>query len=416
MKNNFDRRFFLKASGISMALPFMPSLKGQSTPSTDTSPQRMVFIDSSLGMEAEAFFPKQTGSSCQLSKSLEPLESMRNKFTVFSNMEHLGITGGHRAQHALLSGVLLSDAAKFKEGNITVDMKAAESIGTKTRFPSLHFGLGAGNNRMSWTRNGNSVPMITRSQDIFKTLFMEDSPKEKARRKKFLFENSSVIDAILEQSQGIAKGLDKEDKDKLNEYMSSVRETEVQLQAQRNWINQAKPQVDQPKNMSVNIKQDPEAATQLYYDLMYLAIKTDSSRILNLQISGGSSFYLPEVKVGYHLLSHHGKDQERLKQLHIIEKFHMQQLGKFMKKLASTEEAGSTLLDKTAIFFGASMGNASSHSNRRLPALLAGGGFKHQTHMKMPKLTQLNNLYLTMLQNFGLSIDQFGPSTGTLDI
>lgn len=417
MKNRLDRRTFLKASGVTMALPFMPSLKAQTDKSSTVSPKRMIFIDSSLGMEASAFFMEQTGKDCKLPSSLTPLEKFRDKFTVFSNMEHIGMTGGHKAQHALLSGVLLSDAGKYREGNITVDVKAAEHVGIKTRFPSLHFGIGGANNRMSWTRNGNSVPMEWDLNKIFNKLFADDSPKQKTDRQRFLNENNSIIDAVLAQSKSVSRGLDKEDKGKLEEYLNSVRETEKNLQAQKAWINKPKPKVDKPGDFSGRLFSEPEKLYSLYYDLVFLALKTDSSRVISLQIPGaGAALQLPGVDVGYHLLSHHGKDEERLRQLHTIEKYHIQQLSRFMAKLDKIKEGESNLLDKTTIFFGAAMGNGSSHSNRRLPVLLAGGDYKHETHRKMPELTQLNNLYVTMLQNFGLEIDQLGPSNGNISI
>ena len=415
--NKFDRRYFLKASGVCMALPYMPSLVGQTSKKSNTSPNRMVFVDLSLGLEADAFFPKDSGKNYTLSPTLSPLKSFKNDFTVFSNIEHIGVTGGHRAQHALLSGVLLSEAAKFKEGNITLDMKAAEHVGVKTRYQSLHIGIGGSNNRMSWTRNGNAVPMVNKLDQIFNMLFQDDTARVKSQRQRALNENSSVIDAILEQSKGINRGLDKEDKEKLDEYMTSVRETEKTLQAQRNWINKPKPKVQRPRDMNGNIYADSDKLYALYYDLMFMALKTDSSRIISMQFPGGGApVKLEGVDTGYHLLSHHGKDSNRLKQLRIIEKFHIYQLAKFLQKLKDTKEGDTNLLERTQVFMGAAMGNASSHSNRRLPAILAGGGHKHAGHMKMPKLTELSNLYVTMLQKFGMNVDQFGRSNGKISL
>ena len=413
--NNFDRRSFLKTAGICMALPYMPSLIGQTSRNSEVSPNRMLFFDVWLGLEASAFFPKNSGKDYTLSPTLSPLKNHKNNFTVFSNVEHINVTGGHRAQHALLSGVLLSDASKYSEGNITADIKAAEHVGVKTRYPSLHIGIQSGNNRMSWTRNGNSVPMVTSLSSLFKMLFIDDSKGEKARKNRALAENSSVIDVIMAQSKHVEKRLDKEDKNKLDEYLTSVRETERKLQTQQDWINKPKPKVKAPENMGGNIYKDTAETYETYYDLVLMALKTDSSRVVSMQFPGGGApIALDGVDTGYHLLSHHGKDPERLKQLHIIEKYHMEQLAKFMTKLQETKEAGSNLLEKTSIFMSGCMGNASSHSNRRLPALLAGGGFKHQGHMKMPKLTEMTNIYVTMLQKFGMEIDKLGPSTGVI--
>ncbi|MCM8542584.1 MAG: DUF1552 domain-containing protein [Lentisphaeraceae bacterium] len=414
--NNFDRRSFLKTAGICLALPYMPSLIGQTKRDSDVSPNRLLFFDVWLGLEASAFFPKNEGKNYTLSPTLKPLEPLKDKFTVFSNVEHIHVNGGHRSQHALLSGVMLSDAAQFAEGNITADIKASEHVGVKTRYSSLHIGIHSGNNRMSWTRNGNSVPMVTKLNDLFRMLFVDDSKSVKARNNRALAENSSVIDVIMNQAKGVNKQLDKEDKEKLDEYLTSVRETEKKLQTKRDWIDKPKPEVKAPKDLGGSIYKDTEQVYETYYDLVLMALKTDSSRVVSMQFPGGGApVSLPGIDTGYHLLSHHGKDPERLKQLHIIEQHHMYQLGKFMMKLQNIKEGNSNLLDKTSIFMSGCMGNASSHSNRRLPALLAGGGFKHQGHMKMKQTTEMTNIYVTMLQKFGMNIDKIGPSTGNLN-
>ena len=417
MKNNFDRRFFLKASGVCMALPFMPSLKGQTSKTRSQSPNRMVFVDVSLGLEASGFFPKQTGHNYQTPDLLKPLSKLKDKFTVLSNIEHIGVSGGHEAQPTFLSGVLFEDAKEHKEGNISVDMKATEHVGAKTRYPSLHIGIGGGNDRMSWSKRGNAVPMVKDLNKLFKMLFVNDSAAVKHQRQRALNENDSVIDVILAQSKEINRGLDTEDKDKLDEYLTSVRETEKKLQVQKGWINKLKPKMKAPQNMQGSIFSNIETQYSIYYDLVLMALKTDSSRVVSLQFpASAGAIKLPGVETGYHLLSHHGKDADRLRQLRIVEKYHTEQLAVFLSKLQNTKEGDSNLLEKTSVFMGSSMGNASSHSNRQLPALIAGGGLKHAGHMRLPKLTPLCNLYLTMLQNFGMELEQFGPSTGTINI
>lgn len=417
MKNNFDRRFFLKASGVCMALPFMASLKGQTTKTGSQFPNRMVFVDVSLGLEASGFFPKQTGHNYQSPDLLKPLSKLKDKFTVLSNIEHIGVTGGHEAQPALLSGVLFEDAKEYREGNISVDMKATEHVGAQTRYPSLHIGIGGGNDRMSWSKRGNAVPMVKNLNELFNMLFVNDSAATKRQRQRALNENDSVIDVILAQSKEINRGLDTEDKAKLDEYLTSVRETEKKLQVQKGWIQKLKPEMKAPQNMEGSIFTNIETQYSIYYDLVLMALKTDSSRIVSMQFPNTpGAIKLPGVETGYHLLSHHGKDKDRLRQLRIVEKYHTAQLSKFLTKLQNTKEGDSNLLEKTSVFMGSSMGNASSHSNRQLPALIAGGGLKHAGHMRLPKLTPLCNLYLTMLQNFGMELEQFGPSTGTINI
>ncbi len=414
---NLDRRFFLKGAGACLALPFLPSLKGQTKNNNTSNPKRMVFIDVALGFEPGNFFPKDSGKNYTLSPTLEPLKNFKDKFTVFSNIEHIGMNGGHRAQHALLSGVLVNDAAKFPERNISADIKATELVGVKTRYSSLCMAFGSGDNRLSWSKSGNALPMIETPNEIFKMLFVDDPLSVKNQQKKSLDESKSVLDAVLLQANQLTQNLNAEDKAKMDEYLTSVRETEQKLHLQKAWIDLPKPKVKAFDPIKGNIYANIEEAYQVYYDLILLALKTDSTRIISVVFPPtGSVLKLPEISTGYHLLSHHGKDPERLTQLHLIEKFHMEQLAIFMKKLEDTKEGAGNLLENTSIFMGCSMGNASSHSNRQLPALLAGGNYKHAGHMKMEKLTQLSNLYVTMLQNFGMKIEKFGPSNGRIEI
>ena len=305
---------------------------------------------------------------------------------------------------------------QFPEGCITADVKAAEFVGTQTRFQSLHLGIEDGNHRMSWTRDGNSIPMLTDSNRIFQELFVDSSTALKDQTKRNIDESGSILDAVLEHSKSVSGKINHHDRQKMDEYLTSIRQAETTLQQQRQWLDIPKPKVDEPEFVT-GFSRDTPAVYELYYDLVRLALQTDSSRVISLQLPEFRSvFSLDGVTMGYHTLSHHGKQPEYLKQLHIVERHHVEQLAKFMTKLQAHEEADSNLLDRTAIFMGSILGNSSSHSCRKLPILLAGGGFKHQGHLAFDQPTELGNLYLTMLQNFGLEIDRFNTSKTNLDI
>ena len=416
-----NRRNFLRASGVAIALPFMPSmLSAKDEKKLDKKVRRMVCIHQCLGYEASGFFPKGFGKDYQISKTLSPLSENRNNFTVFTGLEH-GVTGGHYAEHAFLTGVHIYDAKKYKEGNISVDIKAAEHVGFATRFPSLHLALPGGvgrYDRTSWTRSGVSVPMNDKIDLMFNKLFMEESLAARKKSRQILEENSSVIDAVLGQSKDVSKKLNKDDKYKMDEFLASLRDTERKIQAQHKWVLTPKPKVDGMKAVPTNIKE----LFPLYYDLMTLALRTDSTRVVSLQLPVTNNVYsdLDGVHEGYHLISHHGKDKKRLAQLYTVEKYHMTIFNDFLNKLKGIKDGEGSMLDSTIVLNGAGMGNGSSHSNRNLPVLLAGGGLKHGEHKNMYNhekvATPLCNLYLSMLNWFGLETEHFNTSSGSLEI
>ncbi|MCB1122170.1 MAG: DUF1552 domain-containing protein, partial [Verrucomicrobiae bacterium] len=318
-----------------------------------------------------------------------------------------------------LSGIRSDMAKSMPEGNITLDQKAAEYVGTTTRFPSMQLNVGGGDDGISWTRNGVSIPSMSHLQALFDALFLETDEAHKRRLARSYKLNSSILDLVREDASDLKRRLSSNDVEKLDEYFTSVREVEKRLQMSEAWLNKAKPKVDYqlPKPLPTSFYEE----VPLYYDLIKLALITDSTRILTYSINGWSGDSgLPGVRQGYHALTHHGQDPTRLKELTIIETFHAAQLARFLGDLKRTQVEGeSSLLDRTMVLFGSGMGNASSHSNRDLPLILAGGGFIHGEHKDFPKVgekqTPACNLYLSMLQRFGLEIDHFGTSSGTLE-
>ena len=413
-----NRRTLLKAAGVSITLPFMPSLFGSEKPNKPL--KRMVCIHQCLGYESSHFFPKEFGENYKLSPTLSPLAENKNNFTVFSGLEH-GVGGGHYAEHAFLTGIHIDDAKNFKEGNISLDIKAAEHVGYKTRFPSIHLSLPGTvgrYDRSSWNSSGGSLPMNSNLGSIFNKLFTDDSQQAKKQISRTLQENSSIIDTVLDQSKSFTKRLAKTDNEKMDEFLTSLRETEKDIQVQQRWVLKAKPQVTPLRTIPTSIKD----LFPLYYKLITLALQTDSTRVATLQLPVTNNVYneLEGVHEGYHLISHHGKDKNRLKQLHTVEEFHMELFNGFINKLKEIKDENGSLLDNTLILHGAGMGNGSAHSNKNLPVLLAGGGLTHGQHRNMYKHgktpDRLCNLYLSMLQWFGSPATSFGTSTGTVAI
>ena len=424
-QQSFSRRKFLRGSGALLALPFLDSwarpVSAIASDGRSVEPFRMVCIGLEYSMHPAGFFPTKPGRDYAMPGLLKPLEGLRNDFTVFSHLDHPGIKGGHKATHAYLSGVRSELASGQPEGNITVDQKAAEFIGSNTRYPSLQLNTGGGSfgGGISWTRNGVAIPPMPDLQTVFDALFLETPMSQKKRLAGSYKLNTSILDVVREDAQSVQKHLGKNDREKLDEYFTSLREVEKRLSMSETWLNKAKPVVDYrlPNPLPTTMYDE----IPLYFDLMKLALQTDSTRVLSYNIVGwkGASG-LSGVSKGYHDITHHGKDPDKLRQLEIIERFYTAQLARFLENLKSFSLGpDESLLDKTMVLLGSGMGNASSHSNRDLPLLLAGGGFKHGEHKDYPKegkkQTPACNLFVSMLQRFGMEIDQFGSSTGALE-
>ncbi len=425
---NFDRRTFLRGVGASIALPFLESVVSPVARAAGkagaVSPMRMVCVGYNYGLNPERFFPQQAGRNYVLPAYLQSFEDLREQFTVFSHLDHPGVKGGHKAVHAFLSGVLATDAKDRPGRNVSVDQMAADFVGSQTRYASLQLDIGGADSvkswtRLSWTQNGVPAPPITDLQQVFDGLFQETSASQKKRLARSFKLNSSILDVVMEDATLLKKRLNPSDLDKLDEYFTSIREVEKRLNMSESWLDTAKPVVDYrlPDPMPIHFVEK----VPLYYDLMKLALQTDSTRVISFAVSewdGPSG--LDGVSQGYHTLTHHGRDETRLAQLGKVESFLMKSQSNFLRSLDSVQvEAGQSLLDRTMVLSGAGMGNASSHSNVNLPLMLAGGGFSHGEHKMYPDddhaKTPACNLYLSMLQKFGLEVDQFGTSSGTLN-
>lgn len=423
-----NRRFFLRATGVSLALPLLESLGGRvfaqgsavgslaGNAASETRPMRMVCIGNLLGFYPEAFFPKQAGSSYSLPESVASLKPHQKDFTIFSGLDH-GVKGGHFAMSSFLSGVRTADAKGMPEGNITLDQRAAETLGGATRFPSLTLGSESGIHGgclMSWTRSGTRVPPISTPRELFRKLFVTDNGSDLAASLDRLDLKDSILDAVQSDAKSLQRQLGQRDKEKLEEYFTSVRDVEKQIELRRKWANVPKPApgIDEPKN------KDFVSDLPVMYDLIALALQTDSTRIATLEIGGDFEVSAFDLKAGYHALSHHGMREESIKALIKMEQYQTEQFARFIEKLKSIDDGSGTLLDHSMVLFGSGMGNANSHTNGNLPVILAGGGFKHGEHKVYPTKgldrQPLCNLYLSMLQRFGAEVESFGTSSSTL--
>ncbi len=414
---NVRRRGFLKAAGLSIGLPALPSARCLAGAAADpTTAKRMVCIGNMLGFYPEAFWPKGARGNVELPATAQPLRNHWDDLTVVSGLDH-GVKGGHFAIHAFLSGVRQVDAKSMPEGNQTVDQRAAESVGGQTRFTSLTVGSETGIHggcQMSWTRSGTRVPPITGPRELFDRLFVDESRADTARAIDRFRLKESILDSVLGDAKSLSKKLARQDRDKLDEYFTSIREVEQRLELKEQWSSIPKPDapIDAPKNS--NMVED----LPLLYELIALALQTDSTRIATLEIGGDFEARQFGYSAGYHALSHHGQKQDSIDALIEIETYQVKQFTRFLGKLKSLEGSSGSLLDDTMVLFGSGMGNANSHTNKNLPVVLAGGGFRHRGHLAFDQnghhRPPLTNLFVSMLQQFGVQTDRFSTSTGTL--
>ena len=377
--------------------------------------KRFVAVGNLLGFQQKSFFPETIGKGYESTTLLQPLEANRKHMTVYRGLDH-GIKGGHFAVHTFLSGVLHHQAQDMPDGNITIDQFIADQVGVQTRFPSLTVGSEGGIHggcQIAWTRSGVRVPPITGPSELFDKLFVTDSKEVQAQKVRRNQLQGSVLDAVLDDANRLSGRVNYEDRSKLDEYFTSVRDVEKRLELRERWTEQSKPEAPFEKPADTNTVQD----LPLMYDLIALALQTDSTRVATLEIGGS---FLPQhlgIEKGYHSMSHHGNDPETIAKLIILESYQIEQFGKFLTRLADIPDGERSLLDSTAVLFGSGMGNGHSHTNSDLPIVLAGGGYRHGEFRNVGQERGYNlplcNLYLDIAQRMGLEVESFGTSTGT---
>ena len=298
------RRQFLKGAGLSLALPFMESRAVAA--SQVVRPKKIMAIGNHLGFYPGAFFPKGEGTDYVPSPTLKNIEKHRKDFTVFSHLDH-DVSGGHGGVNAFLSGVRKQESKGFSEKNVSLDQIAAEHVGSSARFPSITAGIGEGTD-MCWTRTGVRIPPVNSPSRLFNALFTQSAQAVRNAERERLTHRSSVLDALLGSAKSLQGKLNSPDRDKLDQYLTSVREVEHRLQMSKEWLDRPKPEpgikpISDEERM--HIEEMP-----LFFDLLTLALQTDSTRVATFEIPlGFSTTDIDGVSFGYHGLSHHSKGE-----------------------------------------------------------------------------------------------------------
>lgn len=411
-----SRRTILRGGGAAMVTPWLsamtPALAATSTPA---APRRFVAMTLGLGLHPDNLFPTTAGADYKPSRYLEQLQDLREHFTVISGTSHPRVSGGHRAEASLLSAAPMSSSAASRN-TISMDQLLAKHLGHHTRFPSLTLGL-SGSNSPSYTANGSMIPAETSPSKLFMQLFVSDKPavqQQLAERAKL---GQSVMDLVAEDTRSLQSQLGPRDRDRLDAYFTSVRDLEHRLVEAEAWAHRPKPKVAAKRPVDIRQGNDFIGRQRLMSDMVRLALSTDSTRFISLHL-GGSGGVLPirGVDEGYHSLSHHGRDPQKIEQLALIEMEIVHAWGDFLRGLASIEEHDGSLLDNTSVLLTSNLGNASNHNNRNMPVLFAGGGFRHGQHLAFDRNDNypLPNAYLSILRKTGLTIEQFATSTGEM--
>lgn len=411
------RRRLLRSTGIALALPWLDIFNPARASSAPPPRRRLVCLCTPLGLYPPHFFPEQAGKDYVASPYLELLQEHRRDFTVISGLAHAGMSSGfaHQASASFLTGAPGAGRPGFRN-SISLDQFAADHIGGETRFPSLAFSAeGAG---LSWTRTGALVPAAMSPSRVFAKLFLDGKADEVQAQVTRLEDGQSILDDVRDQAAALRRDLDRADRDKLDEYLTSVRELERRLNKDVTWAKTPKPKVDVPPPTDIQNVADLIGRSRLLFDLTHLALQTDSTRLITIMLAGTTYVPpIPGVSLGHHDLSHHGKDPGKLEQLKLVELETMKTLRDLFGKLKQTREGDGNLLDHTTVFLGSNLGDGSSHSVKNLPVLVAGGGFKHGQHLAFDENNHppLCNLFVNLLQRLGIETDKFANSTGALN-
>jgi hypothetical protein len=452
MKKVISRRTALKGLGTAVALPFLESLAVGAPAAASGTPKRLAFIYVPNGVNPHVWTPKAEGKLTELTGTLAPLNPFKEHVNVLSGLvcDKARANGDGPGDHArAMSAFLTGRQARKTHGadikvGVSADQHVASVVGDKTRFPSLELGIEPGrqagncdsgyscaySSNLSW--RGESTPNAKEvdPRAAFDRLFSGTDPKElaEARAKRELY-NKSVLDFVMEDAKGLGATLGSGDQKKLDEYLTSVREVEQQIQKAKAASKVPPPKTDMkaPESRSYDgyWKDHPLEHIRLMCDLTVLAFQTDLTRVVTLPFANeGSnrSYKMIDVSEGHHELSHHGNDAKKLEKIAKINKFHMEQFAYLVGRMQAVKEPnGTTLLDNVMLMYGSGNGDGNRHNHDDLPILLVGKGGgtiesgRHVVLGRRPEVP-LTNLFLALFERMGAPAKSFGDSTGVLKI
>ena len=421
------RRTFLRAGGVALALPWLSAMSARAAEDAavvvpdspeidrgDGPPRRMVTMTMGLGLLSDNLFPATAGRDWAPSRYLKRLDDLRDQLTLVSGSSHPDVSGGHRAEAALLSCNPSAGNGRSKN-SISIDQYAAKFLGDQTRFPSLVLS-NSSSMSPSYTESGAMIAAETSPRRLFAQLFIDGSKSERKAQAERIRTGRSIMDLVRDDARRLSREVGPGDSRRLDEYFTSVRELEVRMAENEAWATRPKPSVETRQPVDLSSK-DFVGRQRLMNEMVKLALETDSTRYVSLHLGSGNAVLpIDGVDTGYHTLSHHGLEEDKLEQLALVETEIVAAYGDFLRSLREVNEDGRSLLESTSVLLTSNLGNASNHNNHNMPVVLGGGGYTHGQHLAFdPKNNApLPNLYTLMLQRQGLGIDRFATATGTL--
>lgn len=446
---SLPRRSFLRGLGVSMALPFLecmlPGMVKAAAAPIGGAPRRMVFFYLPNGMDMDNWTPTAAGQQFELPAILQPLEPLRKHFSVLSGLAHVNArplgdgAGDHaRANACFLTGVHpRKTAGSDISVGISADQLAAQQIGKNTRLPSLELSCEpstrqagacdsgyacAYQHNLSWRNENTPMPPLGDPRLVFERLFSASNEDPDLVAGRALREScrGSILDVVREDAKAFQKRLGATDRRKLDEYLTGLRETESAIQQQAKFradeAAKPRPAMEKPEG----IPGDFTEHVRIMYDLLALALQTDSTRIATMMVQHeGSNRAYPFIGVneGHHEISHHGNNAGKKEKIAKINRFHIEQIGYFLSKLQTMKEGMGTVLDNSMIVVGSAIADGNAHAHHDLPVLLCGGGggsLKPGRHVRFDKETPMTNLYLSLFDRMGVKADRLGDSSGKL--
>jgi Protein of unknown function (DUF1552) len=442
-----NRRQFLRGAGALVALPLLDCMIPARAGAVDQAPKpkRSVFLYIPNGVNTLTWQIEKAGADFAFSKPMQSLEKHRADVTPISGLHHPMVLGKHHnCDRVWLTGANVpGDGGAFRN-TVSADQLIAEVQGQSTRFASIE--LAVEGHSLAWSRDGIQIPAERNSRTIFNMLFgvERESKSEISRR---LHRRGSILDVVANDAKRVSQQLGSEDRTKLDEYLTAVRQVEVLTERAEAWLNIPKPKIDAADESRLTRKLEMTQVREyhrLFYDLMVLALRTDSTRVITCMIcSESNGGAIPDLGISQtrHGLSHHNGDPEQLRRLTETDTFLIEQFSYFLDQLKAQKEDGRPLLDTTQVLWGSGMAYGHSHGNANLPTILAGGralGYKHGQHLdfNLPKIgkynvadpgghyricsrpvdenARLSNLLLTMLQRSEVKTEKFQDSLGPI--
>src|SRR6516162_4868943 len=421
-KKHISRRTILKGIGASIGLPLLDAMSPAATawartPAGET-PKRFAFVGFPHGAIMDRWSPKQTGKDYEMSPILEPLKPFREHMTIVSGLRNK--PGETPEPHAYIEQTWLSCVKPWDygvaspEAGVTLDQMLVKYVGQDTRLPSLELTTAQVGARLSWRTPTQSLPQEGNPRAVFQKLFGQgDTDKERAQ---ILHETGSILDRVKKQADRLNASLGVRDRVVVSDYLDSVREIErrVQMASQQDTasLNIPDAPVGTPNDITEHFK--------LMFDLMALAFQADITRVITFSMDHEASMRTYTnlgIAEGFHPLSHHANNPQKLDKLEQIQKYHTEVFSKFVERLSKAQEAGGTVLDHATILFGSNMSNSDKHNNDPLPAAILGhanGRIKGGQHVKYPQDSRFADLLVTLFDRNNIPVEKLGDSGGIL--